>query len=174
MRQSGFAYAAKAATTDDPTTPDGWPPGWDWPGPPWPPGWDDDDFGWCAAGVTFTARLYYAAYGALPGHVIDVSASGISLAYSADGESILQHDGTAWLSVDAGEFYGAATDADCEAYLYSSGDASAWHLAINAYDADDGTWLSAMNTLASFTCAAGGTHTEDAPYTDWYESVTPD
>ena len=39
MRQSGFAYAALAATTDDPETPDGWPDGWDFPNDVDPPGW---------------------------------------------------------------------------------------------------------------------------------------
>lgn len=37
----GHAYVAKAAATSPSGYPEGWPPEWDYPGPPWPGGWDD-------------------------------------------------------------------------------------------------------------------------------------
>jgi len=40
MRQSGFAYAAKAAEADT-GVPTGWPDGWEFPGTSVPPGWVD-------------------------------------------------------------------------------------------------------------------------------------
>lgn len=38
-----YAYAALAAAAEEQTTPDEWPDGWSFPGPPWPPGFEDDE-----------------------------------------------------------------------------------------------------------------------------------
>lgn len=96
----GIAYVAKAPDTEEPTTPEGWPPGWEYPPAggadgPWPPAWPldddsdgddvadytvsvscDDEFAYSAP-LPFTARILDAGSDTsdLDVHLVEVSAT---------------------------------------------------------------------------------------------------
>lgn len=179
MSQSGFAYAALAASEETGDVPDGWPDGWEYPPAggidgPWPPGWDPDTgWNWCPVGITFQAVIT-GGYDAHPTAVeFSVTCTGATVLYTKTAFEIIDpYDDSVHSTVPAGGYYGKATHPDGHwAYIWYLPSYDEWYCTY-WYENDDSFPACAAVLLGSFICSSGGASEGTPP--DWTATVTPE